>query len=130
TGVPLTVVPHATTGRADYFGALVNRAARLMAGAKAGQILLDKTAGLEVLGEWRQAVSDAALAAAAAGTATLRPCQDHVNSLSSEADLLSAPIATTTSAPGIMPLSSLPSTAASPAAANLNAAGAPDDLQE
>lgn len=38
TGVPLSVVPHATTGRADYFGALVNRAARLMAGAKAGQV--------------------------------------------------------------------------------------------
>lgn len=38
TGVPLSVVPHATTGRADYFGAIVNRAARLMAGAKAGQV--------------------------------------------------------------------------------------------
>ncbi|GIL71229.1 hypothetical protein Vretifemale_1714 [Volvox reticuliferus] len=54
TGVPLSVVPHATTGRADYFGALVNRAARLMAGAKAGQTLLDKPAGIEVLKEWRQ----------------------------------------------------------------------------
>ncbi|PNW77776.1 hypothetical protein CHLRE_10g451250v5 [Chlamydomonas reinhardtii] len=53
TGVPLSVVPHATTGRADYFGALVNRAARLMAGAKGGQTLLDKSAGLEVLKEWR-----------------------------------------------------------------------------
>jgi class 3 adenylate cyclase len=27
-GVPTRVVPHTTTGRADYFGCLVNRAAR------------------------------------------------------------------------------------------------------
>ncbi|GIL44201.1 hypothetical protein Vafri_1723 [Volvox africanus] len=60
TGVPLSVVPHATTGRADYFGAMVNRAARLMAGAKAGQILVDKNAGLEVLREWRQMAAAAA----------------------------------------------------------------------
>ncbi|GIL87307.1 hypothetical protein Vretifemale_15371 [Volvox reticuliferus] len=60
TGVPLSVVPHATTGRADYFGAMVNRAARLMGGAKAGQILVDKNAGLEVLREWRQMAAAAA----------------------------------------------------------------------
>jgi exonuclease 3'-5' domain-containing protein 2 len=28
SGVPLSVVPHATTGRADVFGTVVNRAAR------------------------------------------------------------------------------------------------------
>ncbi|GIL95768.1 hypothetical protein Vretimale_1718 [Volvox reticuliferus] len=72
TGVPLSVVPHATTGRADYFGAMVNRAARLMAGAKAGQVLMDKVAGLEVLREWRQVAADAA-AAAAAMSAHLSP---------------------------------------------------------
>ncbi|GFR45632.1 hypothetical protein Agub_g7040, partial [Astrephomene gubernaculifera] len=67
TGVPLTVVPHATTGRADYFGALVNRAARLMAGAKAGQTLIDKTSGIEVLKEWRQMAWNHTTAATAAG---------------------------------------------------------------
>ena len=38
TGAPMSVVPHTTTGRADYFGAIVNRAARLMAGAQGGQV--------------------------------------------------------------------------------------------
>ncbi|GIL68254.1 hypothetical protein Vafri_21507 [Volvox africanus] len=69
TGVPLSVVPHATTGRADYFGALVNRAARLMAGAKAGQTLLDKPAGIEVLKEWRQ------MAAKLAASPRSSPCR-------------------------------------------------------
>ncbi|GLI59319.1 hypothetical protein VaNZ11_001174 [Volvox africanus] len=71
TGVPLSVVPHATTGRADYFGALVNRAARLMAGAKAGQTLLDKPAGIEVLKEWRQ------MAAKLAASPLSSPCRPN-----------------------------------------------------
>eukprot|EP00798_Chlamydomonas_sp_ICE-L_P011056 gene11056-18662_t len=36
TGVPSKVMPHSTTGRADYFGPLVNRAARLCHGAAHG----------------------------------------------------------------------------------------------
>lgn len=51
--VPLSVVPHATTGRADYFGTLVNRAARLMAGAQGGQVLLDSGAAARLVAEWR-----------------------------------------------------------------------------
>ena len=34
------VCPHTVTGRADYFGSVVNRSARLLAGAQAGQVLL------------------------------------------------------------------------------------------
>jgi hypothetical protein len=38
-GIPRSVNPHSTTGRADYWGELVNRSARMMAGGKAGQLL-------------------------------------------------------------------------------------------
>lgn len=39
SGVPSHVMPHTTTGRADYFGPLVNRAARLCnAAARGGQV--------------------------------------------------------------------------------------------
>ena len=34
------ICPHTSTGRADYFGPAVNRAARLLCAAKAGQILV------------------------------------------------------------------------------------------
>ena len=37
-----TVSPHSTTGRADYWGELVNRAARMMSAAKGGQVLCTK----------------------------------------------------------------------------------------
>jgi class 3 adenylate cyclase len=38
-GVPTRVLPHNTTGRADYFGPLVNRSARLChAAARGGQV--------------------------------------------------------------------------------------------
>ncbi|CAG9465129.1 unnamed protein product [Pedinophyceae sp. YPF-701] len=43
-GRPVKVEPHKITGRADYFGPLVNRAARLCFGlAQAGSIMMDKT---------------------------------------------------------------------------------------
>ena len=39
SGVPTRVLPHNTTGRADYFGPLVNRAARYChAAARGGQV--------------------------------------------------------------------------------------------
>ena len=40
-GTPRAVSPHGTTGRADYWGELVNRAARMMSAAKPGQVLCD-----------------------------------------------------------------------------------------
>ena len=50
-GVPTRVVPHTTTGRADYFGPLVNRAARYChAAARGGQVSLKPYAlGQEVI---------------------------------------------------------------------------------
>ena len=38
-GEPRGVSPHGTTGRADYWGELVNRAARMMGAARSGQML-------------------------------------------------------------------------------------------
>jgi hypothetical protein len=38
-GPPRTVNTHSTTGRADYWGELVNRAARMMGAARGGQLL-------------------------------------------------------------------------------------------
>jgi hypothetical protein len=39
SGVPTRVLPHSTSGRADYFGPLVNRAARYCpAAARGGQV--------------------------------------------------------------------------------------------
>lgn len=40
-GTPTSIEPHRTTGRADYFGPLVNRAARLMGGSHGGQVLAE-----------------------------------------------------------------------------------------
>lgn len=37
------ICPHTSTGRADYFGPAVNRAARLLCAAKGGQILVGHT---------------------------------------------------------------------------------------
>jgi len=57
--VPLSVVPHTTTGRADYFGTLVNRAARLMAGSLGGQVLLERSQAEQLLQTWAQAQAQA-----------------------------------------------------------------------
>lgn len=46
------VCPHTSTGRADYFGSTVNRAARLLCAAKSGQILAEALVMEAVLKEW------------------------------------------------------------------------------
>ena len=51
-GVLEKVCPHSSTGRADYFGSTVNRAARLLLAAKPGQILVEAPAMDKVLQEW------------------------------------------------------------------------------
>lgn len=49
SGMPTRVMPHTTTGRADYFGPMVNRAARYChAAARGGQVLLPKELMCEV----------------------------------------------------------------------------------
>lgn len=53
-GVPSMVVPHPSLGRADYFGPLVNRAARLCFGAaRGGQVVADKSTAMQAVAEWR-----------------------------------------------------------------------------
>jgi hypothetical protein len=53
SGVPSRVMPHNTTGRADYFGPLVNRAARYChAAARGGQVLIAKELMLSIIGQW------------------------------------------------------------------------------
>jgi class 3 adenylate cyclase len=42
------VSPHGTTGRADYWGELVNRTARTMAAAQPGQMLCHEEALVDV----------------------------------------------------------------------------------
>lgn len=46
------VCPHASTGRADYFGSNVNRAARLLCAAKPGQVLVEAPVMEIVLKQW------------------------------------------------------------------------------
>lgn len=46
------ICPHNSTGRADYFGAVVNRAARLLVPAKPGQVLIEEQVMESVIREW------------------------------------------------------------------------------
>ncbi|DBA68431.1 TPA: hypothetical protein ACH3X2_013731 [Trebouxia sp. C0005] len=46
------ICPHFSTGRADYFGSTVNRAARLLVAANAGQILVEAPVMEAVLKQW------------------------------------------------------------------------------
>ena len=46
------ICPHSSTGRADYFGSTVNRAARLLCAAKPGQILAEAPVMDGVLKQW------------------------------------------------------------------------------
>ncbi|KXZ45229.1 hypothetical protein GPECTOR_57g519 [Gonium pectorale] len=56
------VTPHPKTGRADFFGQPVNRAARLMTAAQGGQVVLDQALLDEVLDEWRRKQQERRLA--------------------------------------------------------------------
>ena len=72
------ICPHNSTGRADYFGAVVNRAARLLCAAKPGQVLIEENVMEAVIKEWTQsgvsATSDAQ--PVAAGLTGNRPSLD------------------------------------------------------
>lgn len=48
------IIPHRATGRADYFGPPVNRAARLLSASAPGQILLERSLVDEVVEYWQQ----------------------------------------------------------------------------
>ena len=61
SGLPTRVIPHNTTGRADYFGPLVNRAARYChAAARGGQVLIAKEFMKSIIGRWVGTSSDMA----------------------------------------------------------------------
>ncbi|DBA84440.1 TPA: hypothetical protein ACH3X1_006072 [Trebouxia sp. C0004] len=47
------ICPHGTTGRADYFGSAVNRAARLLCAAQVGQVLVEEHVMDSVITDWR-----------------------------------------------------------------------------
>lgn len=49
--VPVAVCPHRSTGRADYFGTFVNRAARLMGASMGGEVLLPMELAERVMDE-------------------------------------------------------------------------------
>ena len=51
-GILEKACPHSSTGRADYFGSTVNRAARLLLAAKPGQILAEAPVMDTVLQVW------------------------------------------------------------------------------
>eukprot|EP00775_Hariotina_reticulata_P007075 gene7075-7288_t len=48
------IIPHRATGRADYFGPPVNRAARFLAASKPGQILAERTLVEDCILLWQQ----------------------------------------------------------------------------
>ncbi|GAX75845.1 hypothetical protein CEUSTIGMA_g3288.t1 [Chlamydomonas eustigma] len=52
-GMPAKVTPHSTTGRADYFGPLVNRAARFChAAAQGGQVIVSRDLIESMIEQW------------------------------------------------------------------------------
>lgn len=60
--VPVAVCPHRSTGRADYFGTFVNRAARLMGASMGGEVLLPMELAERVLDEMESKHSDSCIA--------------------------------------------------------------------
>ena len=71
------ICPHNSTGRADYFGAVVNRAARLLVAAKPGQVLIEEQVMESVIREWTR-TADTVYAAARplSGSQQVRPSLD------------------------------------------------------
>ncbi|KAK9851364.1 hypothetical protein WJX84_006381 [Apatococcus fuscideae] len=61
-GHVVSICPHATTGKADYFGATLNRAARIFSAAQPGQVLLEEGLANDVCGEWARMTSGPAKA--------------------------------------------------------------------
>mmetsp|Transcript_7839 Transcript_7839/g.48595 ORF Transcript_7839/g.48595 Transcript_7839/m.48595 type:complete len:349 (+) Transcript_7839:2144-3190(+) len=55
---PVAVCPHRSTGRADYFGTFVNRAARLMGAAMGGEVLLPMELAERVVDEMESREAD------------------------------------------------------------------------
>ncbi|DBA91536.1 TPA: hypothetical protein ACH3X1_003159 [Trebouxia sp. C0004] len=53
------ICPHTSTGRADYFGPAVNRAARLLCAAKGGQVLVEETFMQHVVRHWQGSLTEA-----------------------------------------------------------------------
>lgn len=54
-GVMSRIIPHRATGRADYFGPPVNRAARFLAASAPGQTVAEKGLVEECVAEWSAA---------------------------------------------------------------------------
>ena len=76
-GKMVKICPHNSTGRADYFGAVVNRAARLLCAAKPGQVLVEEQVMESVIKEWtKSGVSAISDAQPLAGSVTNRPSYD------------------------------------------------------
>lgn len=92
TGPIDRVTPHVKTGRADYFGQPVNRAARLMSAAHGGQIVCDRALMETVAEEWSrrygvkrdiEAEPISVQPGAAGGSSATAPDTPHVNRLAS-----------------------------------------------
>lgn len=56
-GIPSCVVPHRTTGRADVFGTIVNRASRFQSAAYGGQILMSDEVHRDAQDAWKAGAS-------------------------------------------------------------------------
>ena len=65
------ICPHTSTGRADYFGSVVNRAARLLCAASAGQTLVEALVMEDVLKQWSGDAYNLAPVPGPSGNATL-----------------------------------------------------------
>lgn len=62
-GKMVKICPHNSTGRADYFGAVVNRAARLLCAAQPGQVLIEEQVMESVIREWNRTAETVSAAA-------------------------------------------------------------------